>query len=88
MFNYAQMGRACIMQAEHIEREEVQAMAIERALANLSAILDDVVSLEARSSDGKTGLAWVPDLQVLTAWDKAERYTCCSGRLRLSDSTQ
>jgi acetolactate synthase-1/2/3 large subunit len=25
------------------------------------------------SSDGKTGLAWVPDLQALAAWDEAER---------------
>ena len=23
--------------------------------------------------DGKTGLAWVPDLQALAAWDDAER---------------
>jgi acetolactate synthase-1/2/3 large subunit len=27
----------------------------------------------AVSSDGKTGLAWVPDLQPLAAWDDAER---------------
>ena len=27
----------------------------------------------ARSSDGKSGLAWVPDLQPLAAWDGAER---------------
>jgi acetolactate synthase-1/2/3 large subunit len=27
----------------------------------------------AISSDGKTGLAWVPDLQPLAAWDEAER---------------
>lgn len=32
-----------------------------------------VISPHARSSDGKTGLAWVPDLQPLEAWDGAER---------------
>ena len=35
--------------------------------------LDMVVTPEAISSDGKTGLAWVPDLQPLAAWDEAER---------------
>ena len=47
--------------------------AIERALANRPALLDMVVTPEAISSDGKTGLAWVPDLQPLAAWDEAER---------------
>jgi hypothetical protein len=28
---------------------------------------------EAVSSDAKTGLAWVPDMQPLAAWDEAER---------------
>ncbi|MFK7857818.1 MAG: hypothetical protein AB8B64_03295 [Granulosicoccus sp.] len=32
-----------------------------------------MISPDARSSDGKTGLAWVPDLQPLEAWDDAER---------------
>ena len=44
-----------------------------RALANRPALLDVVVSPEARSSDAKTGLAWVPELQPLAAWDDAER---------------
>lgn len=37
------------------------------------AQLDMVVTTDAVSSDGKTGLAWVPDLQTLAAWDEAER---------------
>jgi len=41
--------------------------------ANRPALLDVVVTPEAVSSDAKTGLAWVPDLQPLAAWDKAER---------------
>ena len=71
--DHAQMARAFGMHAERIERAEDLAPAIERALANRPALLDVVVSPEARSSDGKTGLAWVPDLQPLEAWDDAER---------------
>ena len=46
--------------------------AIGRALQNLPALLDVVVTPEAASSDAKSGLAWVPDLQALGAWDEAE----------------
>lgn len=71
--DYAQMARAFGMHAERVERAEDLAGAIERGLANRPALLDVVVSPDARSSDGKSGLAWVPDLQPLTAWDEAER---------------
>lgn len=71
--DYAQMARAFGMHAERVERTEDLPGAIARALANRPALLDVVVSGEARSSDGKSGLAWVPDLQPLTAWDEAER---------------
>ena len=51
--------------------------AIDRALAALAqgkpALLDVLVTPEAVSSDAKSGLAWVPDLQALGAWDDAER---------------
>ena len=47
--------------------------AIERALANRPALLDVLVTPEAVSSDAKSGLAWVPDLQALAAWDQGER---------------
>jgi len=71
--DYAQMARAFNMHAERVEKAEDLADAITRALANRPALLDVVVSPEARSSDAKTGLAWVPDLQPLAAWDDAER---------------
>ena len=71
--DYAQMARAFGMHAERVERAEDLKGAIARALSNRPALLDVVVSPEARSSDGKSGLAWVPDLQPLTAWDQAER---------------
>jgi len=71
--DYSQMARAFGMHAERVERAEDLSGAIKRGLANRPALLDVVVSPEARSSDGKSGLAWVPDLQPLTAWDEAER---------------
>jgi len=32
-----------------------------------------VVTPDAVSSDARTGLAWVPDLQALAAWNDAEQ---------------
>ena len=70
--DHAQMARAFGMHAERVEKEEDLKGAIERAMANRPALLDVVVSPEVRSSDAKTGLAWVPDLQPLAAWNEAE----------------
>ncbi len=71
--DHAAMARAFGMHAERIERVEDLADAIKRALANRPALLDVVVTPEARSSDAKSGLAWVPDLQPIAPWDEAER---------------
>ncbi|MBV8850580.1 MAG: thiamine pyrophosphate-binding protein [Methylobacteriaceae bacterium] len=71
--DHAAMARAFGMHAERVEREEQLKPAIEKALANRPALLDVVVTPDAVSSDAKTGLAWVPDLQPLAAWDEAER---------------
>ncbi|MEH3147872.1 MAG: thiamine pyrophosphate-binding protein [Methylobacterium frigidaeris] len=71
--DHAAMARAFGMHAERVEREEDLGPAIARAMANRPALLDVVVTPEAVSSDAKTGLAWVPDLQPLAAWDEAER---------------
>jgi acetolactate synthase-1/2/3 large subunit len=71
--DYAAMARAFGMHAERVERAEDLGPAIERALDSLPALLDVLVSPEAKSSDGKSGLAWVPDLQPLGAWEEAER---------------
>ena len=43
-----------------------------RALANRPALLDMVVTPEAVFPDARSGLARVPDLQLLTAWDEAD----------------
>ena len=71
--DYAAMARAFGMHGERVERAEDLAPAIERAMKNLPALLDVLVDPAAKSSDGKSGLAWVPDLQPLGAWEEAER---------------
>ncbi|MCJ2049284.1 thiamine pyrophosphate-binding protein [Methylobacterium sp. J-070] len=71
--DHAAMARAFGMHGERVETAEQLGPAIARALANRPALLDIVVTPEAVSSDAKTGLAWVPDLQPLAAWDEAER---------------
>ena len=71
--DHAAMARAFGMHAERVETAKQLGPAIKRALANRPALLDMVVTPEAVSSDAKTGLAWVPDLQPLAAWDEAER---------------
>ncbi len=71
--DHAAMARAFGMHAERVEKTEDLPGAIRRALGNLPALLDVVVSPDAKSSDAKSGLAWVPDLQALAAWDNEER---------------
>ena len=71
--DHAAMARAFGLHAERVERAEDLPAAISRALANRPALLDVLVTPEAASSDAKSGLAWVPDLQALGAWDEAER---------------
>ena len=71
--DHAAMARAFGLHAEQVSRPEDLPAAIERALHNLPALLDVIVTPEAASSDAKSGLAWVPDLQALQAWDDVER---------------
>jgi acetolactate synthase-1/2/3 large subunit len=71
--DHAAMARAFGLHAERVTRAEDLDAAIVRALANRPALLDVVVTPDAVSSDAKTGLAWVPDLQALAAWNDAEQ---------------
>ena len=71
--DYAAVARAFGLHAQRVEDAAQLPAAIALALANRPALLDVAVTPEAVSSDGKTGLAWVPDLQALAAWDEAER---------------
>jgi acetolactate synthase-1/2/3 large subunit len=70
--DHAAMARGFGLYAERIERAEELPAAIRRALDRRPALLDVVVTPEAVSSDAKSGLAWVPDLQPIAAWDEAE----------------
>jgi len=70
--DHAAMARAFGMYAERIERADDLPAAIARALAHRPALLDVIVTPEAASSDAKSGLAWVPDLQAIAAWEQAE----------------
>ena len=70
--DHAAMARAFGLHGERVERADELPAAIRRALANRPALLDVVVTPEAVSSDAKSGLAWVPDLQAIGAWEEAE----------------
>lgn len=70
--DHAGMARAFGMHAQRVEKAEDLPAAIALALKNRPALLDVLVTPEAVSSDAKSGLAWVPDLQALSAWDEAE----------------
>jgi acetolactate synthase I/II/III large subunit len=69
--DYAAMARAFGMHGERVEKPEELPGAVDRAFANPPALLDVIVTPQAVSSDARTGLAWVPDLQPLAAWDEA-----------------
>jgi acetolactate synthase-1/2/3 large subunit len=71
--DYASMARAFGMHGERVEQAEDLAAALDRALANRPALLDVVVTTDAVSSDARSGLAGVPDLQAIDIWDEAER---------------
>lgn len=71
--DHAAMARAFGMHGERVEKAEDLGPALDRAFKNRPALVDVVVTTDAISSDGKSGLAWVPDLQPLAAWDEAER---------------
>nr|WP_311526558.1 thiamine pyrophosphate-binding protein [uncultured Ralstonia sp.] len=75
--DHAGMARAFGLHAERVETAEALPDAIARAMANRPALLDVLVTPEAASSDAKSGLAWVPDLQALGAWDQAETQWRC-----------
>jgi acetolactate synthase-1/2/3 large subunit len=71
--DYAQMAKSFGMYSERISSVDDLPGAFDRAMKNRPALLDVLVTPDAKSSDAKTGLAWVPDLQALAAWDDAEK---------------
>jgi acetolactate synthase-1/2/3 large subunit len=71
--DHAAMARAFGFHAERVTDAAALPAALARALANRPALVDVVVRTDVVSADGKSGLAVVPDLMPLTAWDDAER---------------
>lgn len=71
--DYAAMARALGMHGERVARAQDLPAAFTRALARRPVLLDVAVTTDAVSGDAKSGLARVPDLQPLDAWDEAER---------------
>ena len=67
------MARALSAHGERVEADAGLAPALTRALANAPAIIDVVTSQDGVSSDASKDLGYVPDCQVLTAWDEADR---------------
>ena len=71
--DHAAMARAFGMHGERVDKAEDLGAALDRAFRHRPALVDVIISPDAVSSDAKSGLAWVPDLQPLAAWDAAER---------------
>ena len=71
--DHAAMARAFGLHAERVTDAAELPGALERALAHRPALIDVVVRGDVMSADGKSGLAGVPDLMPLTAWDDEER---------------
>lgn len=71
--DYSGMARALGLHAERIEDPAELPGALERAFAKAPALLDVLVTRDAVSPDGQSGLAGVPDLQPLNTWDAAEK---------------
>lgn len=71
--DHAAMARAFGMFGQRVTRIEDLDAAIATAMQHLPALLDVVVSPDARSSDSNSGLARVPEFQAIDAWDNAEQ---------------
>ena len=70
---YDELARALGAHGERIEDPADLPDALKRAVQSAPAVLDVAVTRDAVSPDFSSGLAGVPDHQVLTAWDEAER---------------
>ena len=75
--DHAAVARAFGMHAERVERADALGDALDRAIGVVRggspALVDVLVTGDAVSADSKSGLAWVPDLHALAAWDASER---------------
>jgi acetolactate synthase-1/2/3 large subunit len=90
--DHAAFARAFGLHAERVDDAGDLDAAIDRALAvargGAPALLDVLVTGDAVSADAKSGLAWVPDLQPLAAWDVAEQQFRAGAKLSSSAAGQ
>jgi acetolactate synthase-1/2/3 large subunit len=70
---YDRLAQSLGAYGERVEEIATLDAALERGLANLPAVIDVAVRRDVVSADGKAGLAEVPPLHALPAWDEAER---------------
>ncbi len=70
---YDRLAQSLGAYGERVEDISTLHAALERGLANLPAVIDVAVRRDVVSADGKAGLANVPPLHALPAWDEAER---------------
>lgn len=70
---YDRLAEALGAYGEHVEDIETLPDALSRALEHAPSVIDVRVSVAVRSPDQANGLAIVPDLHALKAWDEAER---------------
>lgn len=70
---YDLLGAALGAHGEHVADPAQLPAALERAFANAPAVVDVAVTRDALSPDFEAGLADLPPLQTLRAWDEAER---------------
>ena len=71
--NYAGVARSLGLHGERIHNSGDLPAALARAFDNTPSLLDVLVTRDAVSPDGASGLPFVPDFQPLTSWDDAER---------------
>ena len=71
--SYAALAESLGAHGETVEEIEALEPALDRALANLPAVVDVTVTRDAISPDSRSGLATVPALQATQPWDDAER---------------
>jgi acetolactate synthase-1/2/3 large subunit len=71
--HYAMLAQSLGAYGERVSVPEELGPSLKRAMGNLPAVLDVIVSRDAMSSDASKGLATVPDYQALVDWDALER---------------
>ena len=71
--DYAAMARSLGLHGERVQKPGDLPAALTRAFDNAPALVDVLVTRDAVSPDGASGLPFVPDFQPLTSWDDAEQ---------------